>query len=175
MFWGIAIVASVFQILVFAGSLIGSHDFDHAPDGGDGSSVEGMKLLSIRAITAFLVGFGWAGALFLGSGSALSTALLAALVFGGMFMAIIFLMMRALVSLRADGTLDYSNATGRTGNVYVTIPAGRAGQGQVEIMIQGRLTTVSAVTDAPLPLPPRTSVTVDSVEGNNLLVVSPES
>lgn len=173
-FWCIAITASIFQLLMFAGSFFTSHDFDHSPDGGDGSSTEGMKLLSIRAITAFFVGFGWAGALFMGNGTSVLTATIIAVVFGFIFMAIIFLMMRALVSLKASGTLDYANAIGQTGQVYVTIPARRGGQGQIEIMIQGRLATIFAVTDYYQPLLPCTPVIVNEVEGKALLVVSPQ-
>lgn len=173
-FWCIAIVASVFQLLMFVGSFFTGHDFDHSAHGGDGGSTEGMKLLSIRAITAFLVGFGWAGALFIGNGTSVPTATLFAMVSGCVFMAIIFVMMRALVSLKASGTMDYANAINQSGHVYVTIPARRGGQGQVEIMIQGRLATVLAVTDYHQPLPPRSPVVVDAVEGKTLLVVSPQ-
>ncbi len=173
-FWSIAIIASVFQLLMFAGSLFIGHDFDHSTDNGDGGSTEGLKLLSVRAITAFLVGFGWAGALFLGGGSSMFAATILAMIFGCVFMGIIFVMMRALVSLKADGTMDYATAVGQTGHVYVTIPARRTGQGQVEIMIQGRLATVLAVTDYPQPLAPLAPVIVDAVEGKTLLVVSPQ-
>ncbi len=173
-FWCIAIVASVFQLLMFVGSMFMGHDFDHSPHGGDGGSTEGLKLLSIRAITAFLVGFGWAGALFLGGGTSLVGATLLAILSGAIFMAIIFAMMRALVSLRADGTMDYANAIGQTGHVYVTIPARRGGQGQVEIMIQGRLATVPAITDYADALPPQSPIIVNTVEGKTLLVVAPQ-
>jgi len=173
-FWCIAIAASVFQLLMFVGSMFIGHDFDHSPHGGDGNSSEGLKLLSIRAITAFLVGFGWAGALFLGNGTLLPTATILAILCGCIFMGIIFVMMRALVSLKADGTMDYANAIGQTGHVYVTIPARRSGQGQVEIMIQGRLATILAITDYSQPLPPRSPVMVNGVEGKTLLIVSPQ-
>jgi membrane protein implicated in regulation of membrane protease activity len=99
--------------------------------------------------------------------------LAAALAVGVVFMSVIYLMMRMLMSLRADGTLDYRNAVGQTGRVYVTIPALRGGEGQIEILIQGRLTTVHAVTDSPGALAPQTSVRVSAVENGNILVVSP--
>lgn len=170
-FWGFAITASVFQVLMFIGSMIGGHDFDHSHNGG---STDGLKLLSIRAITAFLVGFGWAGALLIESGKSLILSSVSAVICGLIFMAVIYLMMRLLVSLKADGTMDYKNAIGHTAHVYVTIPAARGGQGQVEIMIQGRLATVLAVTDYPYPLAPQAAVVVNKVEGETLLVVSPQ-
>ena len=41
-----------------------------------------------------------------------------------------------------------SQCGGSPGKVYVTVPAHRAGAGQVEIMLQGRLTMAAAQTDA---------------------------
>lgn len=173
LFWGIAIAASIVQILMFAASFFSGHDFDHSPDGDAGDSVEGVRLVSVRAIIAFLVGFGWTGALLLAKGVAMIPTVAAAFGVGVIFMGVIFMMMRMLMSLRSDGTLDYRNAIGSTGRVYVTIPPGRVGEGQVEIMIQGRLTTVHALTDSEKPLAPQTSVTVTALENGNLLVVSP--
>ncbi len=172
-FWGIAIVASIVQVLMFVGSMFSGHDLDHSAGHGDGNAVDGVKLLSVRAVVAFLVGFGWAGALFLGDGFPLNRVIFIAVATGFSFMGVIFLMMRLLMSLRSDGTLDYKNAIGKTGQVYVTIPGNRAGQGQVEIMIQGRLSTVLAVTEAEQSLAPLAAIVVNSVEGKNLLVVSP--
>ena len=172
-FWAIAIASSIFQVLIFIGSLFSAHDFDHSPDASDGDAVEGVKLLSVRAIIAFLVGFGWAGGLLLGRGSSLLAAILIAVVTGVVFMSVIFAIMRVLMTMRADGTLNYANAIGQTGQTYVTIPANRSGRGQVEIMIQGRLTTAHAVTDSDRPISPQTSIVVRAVESGTLLVVSP--
>ena len=173
-FWGIAIASSIFQILMFVMSFFSGHDFDHSPDGAVGDSVEGLKLLSVRAIVAFLVGFGWTGGLMLVRGIPMVATVAVAFGVGLIFMGVIFVTMRLLMSLRSDGTLDYRNAIGCTGRVYVTIPAGRAGEGQVEIMIQGRLTTAHALTDSRHALSPQTSVIVTAVENGNLLVVSPD-
>lgn len=171
-FWGIAITSSMIQILLFAASFIGGHDFDHSPDGAPADSVEGVKLVSLRAIVAFLVGFGWAGGLLLQADFPFATTLGISLATGVVFMLVIFFIMRALMSLRADGTIDFHNAIGSSGSVYVTIPANRAGRGQIEIHIQGRLVTTFAITRDSEPLPPQTPVTVDAVEEGNLLVVS---
>jgi hypothetical protein len=172
LFWGIAITSTLLQVLLFAASLLGSHDFDHSPDGSTADSVEGVKLISVRAVIAFLVGFGWTGGLMLGRDVAFFTTLAAALVVGVVFMLVIFGVMRGMMSLRADGTMDFKNAKGSSGSVYVTIPASRAGHGQVEIEIQGRITTVQAVTGDAEALPPQTPITVQDVEPGNLLVVT---
>ena len=172
-FWGIAIGSSILQVLMFAMSLFTGSDFDHAPDGQVSDSIDGVKLVSVRAIVAFLVGFGWTGGLMLERGAPLLTTTAAALAVGVVFMLAIFVIMRMLMSLRSDGTLNYKNAIGLTGQVYVTIPAARSGHGQIEILLQGRLTTAQAVTTSATALSPNTSITVTAVENGNLLVVSP--
>ena len=158
----------MFALSFFAGS-----DFDHSSGGEVADSIEGVKLVSVRAIVAFLVGFGWTGGLMMGRDAPMTVTLAASLGVGVIFMLAIFFIMRMLMSLRADGTLDYQNAIGLTGHVYVTIPASRSGQGQIEILLQGRLTTVQAVTKADHALTQSTPVTVTGVENGNLLVVTP--
>ncbi len=172
-FWGIAIAASIFQVLIFIGSLFTSHELDHSADTDTSGSGEALKLLSLRGIIAFLVGFGWTGGLFLAKGLSMLLVVLMAIGTGIIFMTVILLIMRLLMSLKADGTLDYANSIGRTGHVYVTIPARRAGQGQVEVMIQGRLVTAHAVTDHHHTIAPQTKIVVLGVESGTLLIVSP--
>lgn len=176
-FWTVAIGASVFQLLLFIASMFGGHDFDHSADVGSehaalGGAEGAVKVLSVRAMVAFAVGFGWAGVLFVDEGYSLTWTLAIAMSVGLLFMGMIYGVMRFMVSLKADGTLNYANALGLEGKVYVTIPAARTGDGQVEILLQGRLATVAAVTESHQPLPPHTPVKVIAVEGNTL-VVSP--
>ena len=57
------------------------------------------------------------------------------------------------------------------GKVYVTIPPHRSGQGQIEIMLQGRLITADAITDAGTALLPLSAVEVVSVQPDNLMIV----
>jgi regulator of RNase E activity RraA len=49
----------------------------------------------------------------------------------------------------------------------------RAGYGQVEVQIQGRITTVQAVTAHEAALAPQTPIVVNAIEPGNVLVVSP--
>jgi hypothetical protein len=173
-FWGIAIFASLLQILMFVGAMLGhGHDVDHdvAADGASGSA--GAQILSIRTLVAGAVGFGWAGVLASSAGASDGTAITMALICGVAFMFMIFGVMRLLFSMRADGTLDYRNAVGLTGKVYVTVPAQRRGAGQVEIMLQGRLTMAAAQTDGPAPLSPQTAIRVCAAQADNTLIVEP--
>jgi hypothetical protein len=182
-FWSVALLASVLQLLLLVASLLGGGDFDHATDldgshaGGGGDhqdAAHGLKVLSFRALVAFGVGFGWAGALALGNGWSTVLAMGGAVIFGTAFTFVIYFLMRLLVAMQdPGGGLDYWNAVGNEGHVYFTVPGARSGQGQVEIMLQGRLITADAVTEHPDPIPPRAPVTILSVEGESLLVVEP--
>jgi len=195
-FWSVALAGTLFQIFLFAASLIGGDfdgdsdvdfdvdgdvdgdmdfDSDHSGDApGHHDAGHGVKILSFRALVAFAVGFGWAGALGLMNGWTIFAASLTALVTGVIFIIIIYLIMRLLVSLQdPGGGLDYQNAVNQEGHVYFTIPGARAGDGQIEIMLQGRLITADAVTEHPDPIPPRAPVIVLAIEGKSLMVVEP--
>lgn len=173
-FWCIALFASLFQVFMFLGAMLGSgHDFDHdvAHDGANGAT--GAQILSLRTLVAGAVGFGWTGVLALQNGVEPVIAIGLSLVCGVIFMLLVFGVMRLLFSMRADGTLDYKNAVGLTGKVYVTIPAHRSGAGQVEIMLQGRLIMAAAQTDAATPLSPQSPVRVSAAQSDNTLIVEP--
>ncbi len=172
-FWGIAVFASVLQVLMFLGALLGSgNDFDHDPAADGASGAAGAQILSMRTLIAGGVGFGWGGVLALQSGSSPGVAIAVAVVCGVVFMYMVFAVMRFLFAMRADGTLDFKNAVGLTGKVYVTVPGHRSGSGQVELMLQGRLTMAAAQTDAG-PLSPQTPVRVTAAQSDNTLIVEP--
>lgn len=78
--------ATLLQMLLFAVSLFGGHDFEQSSNGSTADSVESVKL----------------------------------------------------ISLRADGALDFQNTKGLTGSGCVTIPPRRSGHGQKGIQIQAR-------------------------------------
>lgn len=182
-FWGVAIFATTIQVLFFAGSLLGLGDADSDLDGDleapeDGSvghhqGVGGLKLLSVRAIMGFLTGFGWAGVLGLGSGMTLALTLILACVTGLVFALLVALTLKFVMSMTADGTLRYERAVGTRGKVYVTIPARRGGHGQIEILLQGRLITAPAVTDADHDLPQLAAVEVTAMESAGVFMVRP--
>ena len=183
-FWSIAVFASVLQVFFLLGSAFCGHDFGHDifcdhGDAGAGHDTHGdtasgaAKIFSLRAVLAFVLGFGWAGALLSAHGLVFWLLLPSACGVGVVFMWLFLATMRVLVRLRSEGNLDYRNAIGQTARVYVTIPPARSGAGQVEVLLQERLITAQAVTDEPRPLAPNTPVIVWSVEDQTVLVVAP--
>ncbi|MEX2579173.1 MAG: hypothetical protein WD342_08945 [Verrucomicrobiales bacterium] len=183
---GLALVAKIFYTIgMFSTALLGVQtlmmllglDGDHEADGfggGDESGFGDIEFLSVRTATAFLVGFGWMGAILTKAGSALWLVVLVALLVGLVLMFTVFYLMKVLWSMRHSGTLDYRNAVGQVGSVYLPIPGEREGKGQIEVMIQGRLQTVQAVTSKPGRIDNRDKVLVIDVLEDNTLLVIPE-
>jgi len=170
-FYGIGIIALFILLLQLALSVFGGmddHDFDHP---GDHSS--GLSFFSIRGVTAFFVGFGWTGVIALKAGWDLLPAIAVGLVVGAVLMLGIFLLMTSMLRLQSNGTLDFANAVGKIGTVYVTIPARQKAGGQVEVLLQGRLTMADALFRGEQPLSPGTKVTVVEKLGHATLVVEP--
>lgn len=168
-FYAIAIVTSgllVLQLIASFFGLDGDADADLDVDHGGGGGV-----FSIRSITGFFTGFGWGGVAALEAGLGLTASILIALACGGALMATILGLMRAIYSMRYEGTLDYRNAIGAAGSAYIPIPAAMSGPGQVEVLVQGRLCVVSAFTKSPTRIAARARVKViDTLDQQTLLV-----
>jgi hypothetical protein len=78
--------------------------------------------------------------------------------------------------MKSDGTIDYKNAIGNIGTVYIPISPRRKGIGQIEVQLQGRLAVVGAVTDEEEEIETRTAVRVkDLIDTRTLLVERLES
>ncbi len=167
-----SLVLFIQMIVILFGGSFDLPDFDL--DTGSGGAA---GMFSVRGIGAFFTGFGWTGATALDSGYSLPVALIAATLVGAVTLTLFVLMMRWLHSLRSDGTMNYNNAFNQIGSVYVPIPPRREGLGQIEVLVQGRMTTVRALTDNQERIENRTAVkVVELVDERTLLVetLSPE-
>ncbi len=174
-FYAIAVATSALLLIQLVLSLLGldsdaDGDFDVDPDVDDGA---GIGILSIRTVTAFFTGFGWGGVAALESGMALVPAVLVAVLAGGILMAGVFFLMRALYAMRYSGTLDYRNAVGEVGTVYLPVPGAMEGQGQVEVRVQGRLCVIQALTRVDQRLPNQSRVRVVDVVDQQTVLVEP--
>ena len=143
-------------------------DIPHTETGTD---IMGIHILSIRTAVAFFVGFGWGGATMSSFGASPPVALAGAFAIGSVFLFGAFYLLKLMYSMRSSGTLDYANAVGQTGSVYMAIPPAEAGNGQIEVMIQGRLQILPACTKADTRIPINTKVRVISVADPQTLLV----
>jgi hypothetical protein len=170
-FTGIGIFSSLILTIqmgmVMLGGAIDMPEAEIADTGEGGAS----GIFSIRTIGAFFAGFGWAGAAMLQAGNSTGAATFVATLTGTAFLGIVIYLMSYLHSLRQEGTLNYSNAIGNVGNVYLPIPPKRKGMGQVEVMVQGRLRIVQALSDSDKKIGNRVAVRVtDTIDEQTILV-----
>lgn len=171
-FYGIAFVATFLLFLQLLLALLG-FDGDADVDADLDADVHdtGVSVLSVRSVSAFFAGFGWGGVVAVREGLSLFGATAAATFSGGLLMAIVVGLMRGLYAMRDSGTLNYRNAIGVVGDVYLPIPPDMEGPGQVEVLVQGRLAVVQAFTHADRRLPTRTRVrVVDTLDAQTLVV-----
>lgn len=151
------------------------NDFGGIPDGVDDiiphnisdsvtSSIDafkavGLRMLSLRSLVALLCIGSWVGytcafsmdwwaALLVGIGCGLVAALLMSFA------------MYKLEKLQCAGNINPSNAVNKIGEVYLRIPAKRAGVGKVNIYVQERLTEFNALTDDGEDIPTGSSIKV---------------
>ncbi|MBR2405928.1 MAG: NfeD family protein [Clostridia bacterium] len=132
---------------------------------------DGLRVFTVRGIIAFLVVFGWVGVMMDSAGSSLWLSLPIAAICGFAMMLLLAFLMRTVMRLRSDGNLDNHNALGVAGKVYLTVPAARAGEGKVNILLQGSYVERGAVTDEETPIPTGSEIVVTGLSGQTTLVV----
>lgn len=152
-----------------------------APDDHDGPGLEeagqaaaGLHLFTLRGIVAFLTLFGWGSLWLCQLGVLPAVALFLGFWMGLAGMVAIAVVVRQAVRLQYDGTLDIRNAVGLTGSVYLTVPAGRAGQGKVNVLVQEQLREFDAISDSPQPIPTGADIVVTGLAGRDTLIVAPK-
>jgi hypothetical protein len=165
------------QLVLQLFGLGGDHDIEahhgdaHGEGGTEGHGNLFFGILSFKALTAFTGAFGLVGLVVwqkgLGGAGRMATAAGA----GVASMLLVAWVMRGLARLQASGTFNVRNAVGASGTVYLRIPGSRGGRGKVTLEVQGRSMELAAVTDGDT-LETGTSVTVESVEGDDLLKVA---
>jgi hypothetical protein len=155
--------------------LDGGHDMGGAHAGHGDAHGDGLSIISIRTLTAFFIGFGWSGALAVRKGFQTLGAVFIAFLVGLFFMAIVYALILAVYRLRVSGTVNYKNAIGQVGDVYVTVPARESSSGQVQVMVQGRMRVVSAFTKAGSDLLGGSKIKVVGLIDERTLLVEPLS
>jgi hypothetical protein len=158
----------------------GDHDF-HGGDhhGGHGPHHENasswfVSLLTFRTLVAAVTFFGLAGlAGTEGWGEeSKPLTLLVALAAGASAMFVVAWLMQLLYRLKAEGTVRMDRAIGKSGTVYLPIPAQKAGMGKVMLTLQNRTVECQAVTSHQ-QLPTGAHVVVVAVLSPDTVEVAP--
>lgn len=152
-----AIVSAVFAVMAITTFM--GYDADANIDldpeaiagGNSDFDVEGFHLVSIKSITAFLLGFSWTGVLFwdhVENKMLLSAICLAV---GFLFMSIIAYMLYKIQDLDRDNTFDIRRVVGLNADCYLRIPAGRKATGKITVSLNGSLHELEALSDENIP------------------------
>lgn len=162
-----ALAAVITVISVFAGVEADADGDLSAVDSDTGDGDAGI--FSLRAIVGFFLGMGWGGFIPAASGCGVLISALSAVVSGvAMFFAVAFLI-RAIYSLKSEVVFRAETLVGKTGTVYVTIPANGETGGQVQVSA-GQLVTMAAVQTGDTPLPAQTPIIVTAATPQQLTV-----
>ena len=157
--WGITLAASLIfviqTIMTFLGADAGGDfdmdaggmDADFDASGSDASS--GMNLYTFRNLVNFLLGFGWSVILLQDSISSMTLLLIVSVLVGLALVAIVMYLFKWLSGMQQSGNIDvYKTAVGCQGQVYLTIPGERSGEGKVQITINNAVREYTALTDS---------------------------
>lgn len=168
-----ALVGTLLFVFRLMMSLIFGLDGDADLDGTDIEHGTGFALFSVLSIIGFFMGAGWAGLaarLEWGLGNGVS-----ALIAGG-FGFFLMLLSSGLMffanKLNHNVTYDLKDAVGRTGTVYLTIPARGEGTGQITITVSGRSMTMTAVSNDS-KIDAFKAIVVEEVRDDDVFVVKP--
>jgi hypothetical protein len=121
------------------------HDHDHAVD-HDHESSWYAGLLTIRTVLTALTFFGLGGLVALEANLDSSAALGIAVLSGVGVLFLVAWLMKSMHHLKADGTVHIERAVGKTGTIYLSVPANQAGAGKVTVKVQNRTVEYQAIT-----------------------------
>ena len=130
-----------------------------------------LRLFSFRGIVAFFAVYGWGALAISRSGRPWLLALAVGLILGVAAMFLVAVTMQLFVRLQSDGTVDPGNAVGLAGEVYLSVPPRRQGEGKVNVVVQEKMTECAAVTDEEKPISTGEKVTVIGVTREKQLIV----
>lgn len=105
-----------------------------------------FKFFTMRSIIVFFTVFSWAGIASVRHGINHLISVLISIILGFIMMAVVSFMYYFIQKFTEEGTMDINNAIGKEGEVYLTIPGRGQGEGKIQIVIQGALRTMDAVT-----------------------------
>lgn len=181
--WYIAIPFTVLFLIQMIMTFIGmggeGGDTGDGGDGGDGDGGDGdedgdgdstFRVFTVRNFIIFLTVFGWSGITLYNAGVNELLTVFLSVIIGVMVMLMVAFLFYSITRLAESGTLNINSAKGRTGEVYIPIPAKGTGVGKIQITLQGSLREMEAMTQGKA-IPRGEMVKVVDVIDNRLLLV----
>ena len=178
--WGVTLTATLIfiiqTVMTFLGADADSTDFDMdvdtSMDGSDLSNIDsGANLYTFRNFVNFFLGFGWTAIILQPSVKSTAVLVIISVLVGIALVALVMYMFKWLYSMQQSGNINvYKSAEGCQGKCYLVIPGERAGEGKVQITIQGAVREYNAVTDGDEIKTGASVKVLEAVDGNTLLV-----
>lgn len=175
--WAIALPATLIFLIQLTMTIVGgdADDVDIDSDGGfdaDGDGMDdGMHILSVRSIVSFLMFYGWSGLAAIERGGLAWWGVSGiSLIVGAVMMLFTAWLFFTLIKLQESGTMKLTNAIGKQGEVYLTIPSKKQGEGKVQIIVQGSYKTLDAMTEDVEEIKTGTSIEVVEIVNGVLIV-----
>lgn len=141
-------------------------DTDVDTDGHSGP----FQLFTFRNFINFFLGTSWALIVFEGVFASNVLWIAVSVLIGVLLVAAVMMMFRFFSRMEQSGTVDVRNAVNCKGNVYLRIPAGRKGEGKVQIAIQGAIREYNALTNGEELETGAPVIVKEVVNGNTLIV-----
>ncbi len=138
--------------------------------GGNPADLPALKLFTLQGMVAFLAVFGWVSLICYHNGVHILVATVIGFAAGFIVMYGMAKLFQSIKRLTQNGTLNYRNALGVEGTVYIPVPPKGQGVGKINITIQGSFRECEAVTEDLETIPTGASVRVIDIIGNTLVV-----
>lgn len=172
-YWCLAVPATLFFLLQLIFSFLGADSPDDVPDAEIESDTGiGFQFFTWKNLVAFFTIFGWTGIVMTNGGYSDAIALLVAILAGVVMMTMMAGIFYLLSRATADGTLRLADAIGKTGEVYLTVPARKSGIGKVQVTVGGSLRTLDAMTDDTTDIPTGRVARVVGTQDTFLLITT---
>jgi len=134
------------------------------------SGIGGLRILTLKGILAFLSIGAWTAYLFADVLGPIFASLIG-VVLGFVAAYLQALAYRAMMKLESSGNIDYNNAVGKTGTVYMRVPKLKSGKGKITLVIQERYAEIDAVTEEEEDILPKTSIVVIGLIDPTTLII----
>ena len=163
--------AAVGGLLLLAQLVLGAMGADHHDVGDHDTPSDGLQLFSVRAISAAVAFFGIGGLGARAAGLPVPLSVPAAVLLGFAAMLGVGFVMRSMLRLQRDASVDIEQSVGLAATVYVPVPPSLGGVGKVLLTLQGRTVEYEAVTPDAQQLPTGTAVVVVDVRDQHTVEV----
>jgi hypothetical protein len=173
-YWIIAFPSTLFFLIQLIMTFIGGdadHDTDTQADHHFDTDGVGFHLFTIKNLIAFFTLFAWSGLACIEGGFSLTVVLIISGFSGFIMMLIMASLFYYISKFAYSGTMEFKNAIGQTGDVYLSIPAKKAGVGKVQVNVQGAVRTLDAMTEDLEVIRTGSLIEVTEILNQNILLV----